>query len=279
MGHFLILLAAANSLGCAYSGTYSPLFPLERSLIYQPAENSTHDPADAWFTAVDNTRLHGRFFDHPDRKAIILFCHGNAGSVESWALAAQEISDRHHAAVFVFDYRGYGKSKGKPSEEGLYQDARAARRWLAARAGVSEKEIILLGRSLGGGVAAELAASDGARGLILQSTFTSLPEVAACHVPLLLPDLMMSQRFNSLDKIKRYTGPLLQCHGDADRLIPIAQAQKLHAAALGPKRFITIPGGGHNDPPDAAFEREMEEFLQQCRPERPTCKSPEERPV
>lgn len=271
MGYLLYLSVAVNSLGCAYSGTYSPLFTLERSLIYQPADNLTNDPADVWFTAADNTRLHGRFFDHPNRSAVILYCHGNAGSVESWALAAKEIAERHRAAVFVFDYRGYGKSEGKPSEEGLYQDARAARRWLAARAGVSEKEIILLGRSLGGGVAVELAASDGARGLILQSTFASLPEAAACHVPLLWPDLLMSQRFNSLYKIKRYTGPLLQCHGDADRLIPIAQAQKLYAAATGPKRFVTIPGAGHNDPPGEDFEVVMAEFLHQCGPVRPTC--------
>lgn len=263
LGLFLIVVLPIT-LGCAIS----PLSPLERALVYQPAENTASDPADVWFSAADGTRLHGRFYDQPDRLAVILFCHGNAGSVESWAASAKEMADRHHAAVFVFDYRGYGKSQGMPREEGLYQDARAARRWLAGKTAIPERDVILLGRSLGGGVAVELAATDGARGLILQSTFASLPEVAAYHVPLLLPYIMMTQRFNSLDKIKRYHGPLLQCHGDVDRLIPITQAQSLFQAAPGQKQFITIPGADHNDPPNDEFEKVMEEFLKGSRPEK-----------
>lgn len=249
--------------GCSGMGSYSPLLPMERALLYQPErdDGGGEHVTDAWFTTDDGKRLHGRFFDHPQRRAVILYCHGNAGSVETWSMAAQELQQQHQCAVFVFDYRGYGKSEGTPSEEGLYQDARAARRWLAQKAGVSEKDIIVLGRSLGGGVAVDLASKDGARGLILQSTFSSLPDVAAYHVPWLLPQLNMTQRFDSVAKIKNYTGPVLQCHGDADRLIPISQAQTLYAAAPGQKRFITIPGGGHNDPLSAAFHEALDEFL------------------
>jgi fermentation-respiration switch protein FrsA (DUF1100 family) len=126
---------------------------------------------------------------------------------------------------------------------------------------VQEKEIVLLGRSLGGGVAVDLAGKDGARGLILESTFPSMPEVADYHVPWLLPQLMMTQRFNSVEKIKRYTGPMLQCHGDADRLVPISLARSLFEAAPGQKRFITISGAGHNDPPNGAFHEALDEFL------------------
>lgn len=256
-------LLAFTQPGCAGLGSYSPLFSVERSLIYQPAADA-HRAADAnevYFTSDDGKRLHGRFFDHPQRRAVVLYCHGNAGSVESWSLAALELNQRHQCAVFVFDYRGYGKSEGTPSEEGLLLDAKAARRWLAQKAGVKEKDIILLGRSLGGGVAVDLAAKDCARGLILESTFSSLPDVAEHHVPWLLPHLNMTQRFNSVDKIKHYHGPLLQCHGESDRLIPITLGRKLHDAAPGRKQFITIPGGDHNDPPNEEFHQALIRFI------------------
>ncbi|MFT3878266.1 MAG: alpha/beta hydrolase [Gemmatales bacterium] len=262
LGCYFCLIALALP-GCAGMGSYSPLLPVERAMLYQPErdEGGGEHVTDAWFTTDDGKRLHGRFFDHPQRRAVILYCHGNAGSVETWSMAALELQQQHQCAVFVFDYRGYGKSEGTPSEEGLYQDARAARRWLAQKTGVSEKEIVVLGRSLGGGVAVDLASKDGAKGLILQSTFSSLPDVAAYHVPWLLPHLNMTQRFDSVAKIKNYAGPLLQCHGDVDRLIPISLAQTLYVAAPGQKRFITIPGGGHNDPPNGAFHEALDDFL------------------
>ena len=259
----IIALTCVAITGCAGMGAYSPLLPVERAFLYrpEPTTNRTMEEGEAWFVADDGLRLHGRYFDHPQRRAVILYCHGNAGSVETWSQAAVELQEQHQCAVFVFDYRGYGKSEGTPSEDGLLLDARAARRWLAQKAGVQEKEIVLLGRSLGGGVAVDLAARDGARGLILQSTFSSMPDVAAYHLPWLLPQLMMTQRFDSVEKIKRYPGPLLQCHGAADRLVPITLARSLNEAAPGPKRFITIPGAGHNDPPNGAFHEALDEFL------------------
>lgn len=264
-GTSLLFLLAFGLSGCAGLGSFSPLLPMERGLLYQPTREAKADDevGDVWFVADDGVRLHGRFFDHPQRRAVLLYCHGNAGSVETWSQAALELQQRHQCAVFVFDYRGYGKSEGTPSEDGLFRDARAARQWLAQKTGVHEKEIVLLGRSLGGGVAVDLAAKDGARGLILESTFSSIPDVAAHHVPWLLPHLNMTQRFNSADKIKRYHGPLLQSHGDADRLIPISMARNLYDAAPGQKRFVTIPGGGHNDPPSYEMQQAMEEFIHQ----------------
>ncbi len=168
---------------------------------------------------------------------------------------------KQQCSVFLFDYRGYGKSEGTPTETGVLHDARAARRWLAQRAGVQEKDIVLLGRSLGGGVAVDLAASDGARGLILQSTFPSLPEVAAYHLPWMLPRWLMSERFDSISKIKHYHGTLLQSHGDRDTLIPIDLAKQLYAAAPGKKTFITIPNAGHNTTPDEAYHQVLQQFL------------------
>ena len=161
----------------------------------------------------------------------------------------------------MFDYRGFGRSEGRPDEVGILADARAARQWLAARAKVAEADIIIMGRSLGGGVAVDLAAEDGAAGLVLMSTFASLPEMGKRLAPWMLPEFTMSQRLESINKIDRYQGPLLQSHGTKDRLIPIKQGLELHAKANDPKRFVTIQGGDHNVPWSEAFHREFASLL------------------
>jgi fermentation-respiration switch protein FrsA (DUF1100 family) len=163
----------------------------------------------------------------------------------------------------LFDYRGYGRSSGKPSEAGILDDARAARLWLANRAGMPEGQIVLVGHSLGGGVAVDLAAKDGARGLILESTFTSLPDAAESHVPV---RELMSMQFDSLAKIPSYRGPLLQMHGDADRVVPFALGRKLFAAANEPKKFVAIAGGDHSDPPPLEYEQALDRFLDSLPP-------------
>ena len=178
-----------------------------------------------------------------------------------WAAVARQLCQQHNVAVLVFDYRGYGRSEGTPSEAGLLQDARAARAWLAQKTGVAESEVVLMGRSLGGGVVVDLAANDGARALILQSTFTSLPKAAASH-PLLAPaSLLMENHFDSLTKIANYHGPLLVSHGDADRVIPVAQGKRIFSAANEPKKFFLVTGGDHNDPEPAEYHQLLDQFL------------------
>jgi fermentation-respiration switch protein FrsA (DUF1100 family) len=167
---FLVTLAFLS--GCS-ALTYSPLAVLERKLVFQPTEfppeleNRTIPFEDAEFRSADGTELHGWFADHPDAVAVALFCHGNAGNIASRGNSLMILNQRHRLAVMTFDYRGYGKSEGAPTEKGILADARAARKWLAKRKGVPEHEIVLLGRSLGGAVAVDLAAQDGARGLVL----------------------------------------------------------------------------------------------------------------
>jgi fermentation-respiration switch protein FrsA (DUF1100 family) len=259
--------AAILSSGCAALGPLSPLGPLERSLIYSHspvAEQVARDDGggeDAWITTADGVKLHGRFYEHTNPRGVVLFCHGNAGSVAEWGAAARQFSHRHQSTVLVFDYRGYGRSGGSPSEAGILRDGRAARRWLAERTHVDEADLILLGRSLGGAVAVDLAVDGGARGLILESTFTSLPDVASQHLPWMLPHWNMTQRLNSLSKIGRYEGPLLQSHGDDDQVIPFVLGQKLHDAAPGPKRFVVIRGADHNDPQSPDWDEAVDEFL------------------
>ncbi|MDB5309202.1 MAG: alpha/beta hydrolase [Gemmataceae bacterium] len=242
---------------------------IEDSIVFQPRlyprGDWTPDPRieDVYFTSSDGVRLHG-WFAEPDRnppRAVVLFTHGNGGNVTTRRQVLHLFRDQLGAAVLVFDYRGYGKSGGTPTEPGVLDDARAARRWLAARAGVREGDIVLAGHSLGGGVAVDLAAADGARGLVLEGTFTNLPDVAASHVPLLPVRAVMQARLDSLSKIRAYRGPLLQVHGDADRIVPYALGRKLFEAANEPKQFVTVPGGGHSDPPTPEYAAALDRFL------------------
>jgi fermentation-respiration switch protein FrsA (DUF1100 family) len=264
-----LLLALAVALpGCAM-GKLSPLAPLERSLVYypQPYPKGNWDPVyldreEAWFAAADGTKLNGWFVDHPQPQAIALFMHGNAGNITMLAQSLAVLNYRHRLAIMTFDYRGFGRSEGSPSEEGVLQDARAARKWLAERKHVPEKEIVLFGVSLGGAVAVDLAAKDGARGLVLASTFTSLPDVGSHHVPWIPTRLLMTERLNSLQKIKRYHGPLLYAHGDVDTVVPYELGVKLYDAAPGPKRFFRIRGGEHLDPMPDEYRVALEDFLQ-----------------
>jgi pimeloyl-ACP methyl ester carboxylesterase len=250
---------------------FDPLGNFETSLVFAPSRYPAGNwrPTglafeDAWFKAADGTRLHGWYVSHPEPRAVVLFCHGNAGNVALWADELRILHDRMGCAVLGFDYRGYGRSEGTPNEAGVLADARAARTWLAHRAGVAEREIVLMGRSLGGAVAVDLAI-DGTRGLILESTFTSMPEVGHAMLPWLPVRTLMRTQLNSLAKIGKYHGPLLQSHGTADRLIPYAMGQKLFAAANQPKQFIAFRGGDHNDPQTDEYYTALDGFLGRLR--------------
>ncbi len=238
----------------AYLGIVLAAMFLEKSLIYFPLrypEGNWHPAGlrfeDAYFHAADGTALHGWYVPNAHAKAAVLFCHGNGGNVTHRTHALMMLHDRCGVSVLCFDYRGYGRSGGKPSEAGLIADARAARAWLAEREHIAESDIVLLGESLGGAVAVALAAHDGARALILESTFTSLPDVAAYHYPLLPVRWAMRTRFDSLDKIAGYHGPLLQAHGDADTIVPLKLGRQLFDAANQPKTFVVLHGHDHND--------------------------------
>jgi len=244
------------------------LMILERSLIYFPTVYPGGDwqPLalgfeDAWFEAADGTRLHGWYLPQDDPRAVVLFCHGNAGNLSHRSGMLRALHELVGVSVLIFDYRGYGRSEGKPSEAGILEDGRAARAWLAQRAAVAPDEIVLMGRSLGGAVAIDMAADQQARGLVLESTFTSIPDIAAYHYPWLPVRLLVRTQLNSLAKIPAYHGPLLQSHGDADTIIPYHLGQRLFEAANQPKRFVILPGADHNDPQPREYYEELIRFL------------------
>ena len=244
------------------------LMIFEEAFIFFPAQYPEGDwqpegitVEDAWFEADDGTRIHGWYVPHENPRATVLLCHGNAGNLSHRTPALGVLHDRVGVSVLIFDYRGYGRSEGEPNEAGILADARAAREWLAQREGIEETEIVLLGRSLGGAVAVDLA-RDGAKALVLESTFTSVPDMAARLYPFLPVRKMMRTRLDSLGKIGAHHGPLLQSHGDADTIVPLELGRRLFDAANEPKQFIVLPGLDHNDPQPRQYYDQLIRFLE-----------------
>ena len=203
-------------------GNWSPI-----QLIFQ----------DVWFQAKDGTRIHGWYCPAENSRAVLLYAHGNAGNLSHRAGLLVTLQ-KMKVTTLIFDYRGYGKSLGEPSKGGVLEDARAARLELSKLATVKESEIILMGRSLGGAVAVQLAAEQSPKGLILESTFPSLFEIASHHYPK-LAWMVDPKSFHSVNAIAKYKGPLLQSHGDQDRVIPLDLGEKLYGAANQPKQFYS----------------------------------------
>ena len=151
-------------------------------------------------------------------------------------------------SVLLFDYRGYGGNTGRPSEEGLAADARAAQAWLAAQPDVDPQRIAYFGESLGAAVAVGLAVQRPPAALILRSPFTSLADVGAVHYPWLPVRWLLLDRYPSIERIASVHAPLLVIAGDRDDIVPLPLSRRLYDAAVEPKRFVLVPGAGHNDP-------------------------------
>lgn len=249
-------------------GAGKPIQSLHETLLFFPSKYPTGDWSptgldvkDCWFTAQDGERLHGWYVQHPNPRAVVLYAHGNGGNVAQWAGVLRLLHERFRVSVMIFDYRGYGRSEGVPTIKGALLDIRAARLHLAEFAEVAPQEIVLWGRSLGGALAIDVAASDGARGLIVESTFSSLRDVALIHYPRAVVDWFIANELNSSERIQDFQGPLLQSHGTADRLVPLSLARSLFEAANEPKQFVAVAGGGHNDSGGEPYLQAVEAFL------------------
>lgn len=253
----------------AYVGVLLMLMAFERSLVYpvpSPAEGNWNaaefGAVDVEFASEDGTRLHGWYVEHADPRCQMLFCHGNGEHVGFMGDQLVALSRRLEVSVFAYDYRGYGRSAGKPFEQGVLADSEAAHRWLAERSGVQVDDIVLYGRSIGGGVAVHLAAEMGARALIVERTFHSLVDVAADLYPWLPVRWVMRNRYPSVERIARYDGPLLQLHGEADRIVPIESGRKLFAASPSlNKAFVQQPGMTHNSLTPKKFYQQVDDLL------------------
>jgi len=239
----LLLLGLALLNGCMYLRQPSMIFFPYPTLDQTPVEWGVAYE-DVFLDTEDGVRLHGWYIPHHGSKQTLLFFHGNAGNI-SHRGASVEIFHRLGLNVLIFDYRGYGKSQGKPDENGLYRDARAAWRYLTTERGIDQKDIILFGRSLGGAVAAELATEIQPGGLILESTFSSARDVANAVFPVLSRLIFLRYDFNTAIHIRRVACPVLVLHSPDDEIIPFRLGEKIFQAANEPKFFVKMKGD-HN---------------------------------
>ncbi|MBN2061083.1 MAG: alpha/beta hydrolase [Deltaproteobacteria bacterium] len=198
------------------------------------------------FITEDDITLHGWFFPVDRDSPVILFFHGNAGNI-SHRLDNINLLLARGLQVFIFDYRGYGRSKGSPSEQGLYKDGRAAYDYLVMEKGISSDRIMCFGRSLGAAVAIDVALKRNIRSIIIESGFTSIKEMARSMFLMSLLSPIIPANYNNLEKIKGINVPKLVIHGDKDELVPFAMGNDLYEAAASPKFFYGVNGAGHND--------------------------------
>jgi len=245
---FLLLTAAV--LAIAYLGIAVALFVFQRSLIYVPGR-SHKSPADAGLTGVtediltapDGSRLVTWWAKARPGRPTILYFHGNAGDL---AARAERIVDfqADGFGVLMLAYRGFSGSTGSPSEAANVADALMAYDALAGK-GLSGRDIVLFGESLGTGVATQVALARPALGLVLDSPFTSLADVAQGRYPWLPVSWLIKDRHEIIGRIATLHLPLLVLHGEADEVVPVEMGRAVFAAANQPKRLFTFPGALH----------------------------------
>jgi pimeloyl-ACP methyl ester carboxylesterase len=247
--------------------------PLLNAMLFFPSRTIAGSPADAGlayrdlrFETDDGERLHGWWVSRrAPRLGHVLLCHGNAGNVGDRVLHAALLAAAGFD-VLAFDYRGYGHSSGKPSEQGTYRDARAALACLLRQPDVDPSRVLYVGESLGGAVAIELALAHPPAGLVLLSAFTSVREMARVHYRL-IPAALVPDAYPSLRLIGGLRAPLLVLHGEDDAIVPVEHGRALLHAAPDPKRLRIVPGAGHNDIVSLAGELLAEEIASWARRE------------
>jgi fermentation-respiration switch protein FrsA (DUF1100 family) len=268
------LLALALGLAILAAGSFWMRDWLIGSMLYHPTPGADVDPArlgtlasEVWLDTADGVRIHAFFLADPGADRALLYLHGNAGNA-SHRLPLAEMLRRLGTHVLLLDYRGYGKSGGRPHEAGLYADARAALAHLVEARGLPEARIVVFGSSLGGPVAVELARGRELAGVILESTFSSLSDAGVVHFGRLAAAVTRG-RFDAAAAIPEVRAPLLFLHGDRDEIVPHALGVRLFEAAPEPKRFETLAGAGHNDMIDvggAAYFARIRRFLDEVAP-------------
>ncbi|MDP1559441.1 MAG: alpha/beta hydrolase [Nitrosomonas sp.] len=216
----------------------------EREIVITPDQvGLSYEPVA--ITTTDGETLHGWFVPAQKTKATILFFHGNAGNI-SHRIEYLPMFHRLGYNTFIFDYRGYGQSSGLPSEVGTYLDAMAAWDYLIEVKKIMPSRIVLFGESLGGAVAAWLAAREKPGALVLASVFTSVPDLAEQIYPFLPVRLIARINYPTIDYLQSVTGPVLVAHSPQDEIVPFAHGQNLYRAASEPKQFLTLQGGHNN---------------------------------
>lgn len=200
---------------------------------------------DVFLNADNKVRLHGWYIPRQGARKVVLFFHGNAGNI-SHRGESVEVFHRLGLNVFIIDYRGYGKSTGKPSEKGMYADARTAWHYLNQERAIDEKDIIVFGRSLGGVIASQLATEVHPGKLIIESAFSSSRDMARAIFPFISNVILMRYCFNTAENMKQIQSPVLVAHSPDDDIIPFSHGEKIFQAANDPKTFLKMRGDHNN---------------------------------
>lgn len=223
----------------------SQIFFPDKHMEMNPDEYQL-DYKDVWLETEDNVKIHGWLTEASPAKALVLFFHGNAGNI-SHRLDNVSRLVRIGLSVLIVDYRGYGRSEGKISENGLYKDAVSAYKYAKDRCQSQALKLVIFGRSLGGVAAVYVASENPCSGVILESTFTNLGSMASRHFPIPGVGAMLNDKFNSLGRIAQIDAPILFFHGNRDEIVPYELGKELYGAARAKKEFVTLDGAGHND--------------------------------
>ncbi|MEO3758615.1 alpha/beta hydrolase [Mycobacterium sp. B14F4] len=244
-------VAAVVIVTLVASGVVAALWSQQRRLIYfptsgplPPASAVLPNGSDVAIRTDDGIGLNAWYFPVDGAGPAVLVCHGNGGD-RSMRVPLAAALNRLGMSVLLLDYRGFGGNPGRPTEEGLAADARAAQAWLAAQPGVDR--MVYFGESLGAAVVLELATERAPHALVLRSPFTSLPDVAAVHYPWLPVRWLLMDRYPSIERIGSVTAPVLVVAGDRDDIVPEPMSRRLFDAANEPKRYVVVPDAGHND--------------------------------
>lgn len=227
---------------------------MENSFIFYPTSEMDGTPKglglsyeDIYFTTEDGVKLNGWFIPSSEGESTLLWFHGNAGNISHRLQNIRLLHEKVKTHIFIIDYRGYGRSEGRVSEAGTYQDAEAALHYLRTQRNIGLKRIVLFGRSLGAAVAVHLAVREDALALILETPFGSIREMAKVVFPFLPIGPFLRTQYDVMGKIKQARQPVLVLHGDQDDIVPFAQGKKVFEAAPEPKEFYTIRGANHNN--------------------------------
>ncbi len=254
-----------------YIATLAALVVLEPRMLF-PAptpsqgdwEPAKFDATEVWAQGGDNSRIHIWTFKHITPRATIIFSHGNGEDLGSLGGELLELSRRLSVNVVAYDFRGYGKTGGKANQANILADAATVGMWVRDQPAWGNVPVIPMGRSLGGAAAIEMATVLQAPGIILDRTFSSAVDVAASIYPVFPVRLLMKNHFPSEEKIKLYSGRVLQFHGDVDNIIPIQFGKKLYDACPSDhKQFVEVPGLGHNDPHAETFWEKASTFIEE----------------
>jgi len=254
----------------------NPINIIVNKFLFQPPCNGCEEEmpeCEEWLSdyeqvtlkTSDGVKINAWYLTTEDPSVYVVSSHGNGDCVPNWAQEAERLRCEYNAAVLIYDYRGYGRSEGRPSASTVVLDGEAAVKWLCKREKIKPKDLIMHGCSLGGAVAVQLATKFQSKGLIVKSSFSSLADMARHYSPFAgsLVGSFLSKNLNSSETILDYYGALLQCHGDDDNVVPYEQGGELFDACPSEnKTFVTMKGKDHNDEDTRQYRRKEREFFE-----------------